>query len=59
MPIEIGEVSAQIQVDPAPAEAPHEGPASAPDAAAMLRWQWLARREQQLAERLSAWGRED
>lgn len=58
MAIEVGEVSAQVQVDAAPAEA-QPGQASTPEAASLQRWQWLARREQQLAERLSAWNFED
>ena len=59
MASEIGEVNVQAQVDAAPGDAAQPGQPDAPDAAALQRWQALARRQQQLAERLSAWGFED
>lgn len=58
MPIEIGEVNVQGQVD-APAGEATPAAAAEPGAEALLRWQALARRDQQRADRLSAWSFED
>lgn len=58
MPIEIGEVNVQAQVDTPAGDAAPAAPAE-PGAEALLRWQALARRNQQRAERLSAWSFED
>jgi len=59
MPIEIGEVNVQAQVDaPAGEAAPAAAPGE-PGAEALQRWQALARRDQQRAKRLSAWRFDD
>ena len=58
MPVEIGEVSVQGQVDAPAGDAAPTG-ATEPDERALQRWQALARRDQQRAERLSAWRFED
>lgn len=58
MPIEIGEVNVQAQVDAPAGDAAPAAPVE-PGAEALQRWQALARRDQQRAERLSAWRFDD
>lgn len=58
MPVEIGEVNVQAQVDAPAGDAAPAAPAE-PDADALQRWQNLARIDQQRAERLAAWRFDD
>jgi hypothetical protein len=51
MPIAINEVETQVEVEPSGSE----GRRAASPAEALARWEELARREKQLAERVSAW----
>lgn len=59
MPIEIGEVNAEVEVDAAGAGSGGEQPRSEASAEALQRWQELARRDAQLAARTQAWGFDD
>lgn len=61
MPIEIGEVDAQVEVD-APGAGTGGGsepPGGEASAEALQRWQQLAQRDAQLAARTQAWGFDD
>ena len=57
MPIHIDEVDTQVDIQTS--EQAAEPPRSEPKADALPRWQQLARRDAELAQRLSAWGFED
>ncbi len=60
MPIEIGEVNAEIEVDAGGAGgAGGEHARDEASAEALQRWQELARRDAQLAARVQAWGFDD
>ncbi|WP_300450161.1 hypothetical protein [Accumulibacter sp.] len=60
MPIEIGEVDAEVEVDaPGAGASGGEPPRSEASAEALQRWQQLARRDAQLAARTQAWGFDD
>ncbi|SBT07504.1 conserved hypothetical protein [Candidatus Accumulibacter aalborgensis] len=59
MPIEIGEVNAEVEVDAAGGGSGGEQPHSEASAEALQRWQEVARRDTQLAARTQAWGFDD
>lgn len=57
MPIHIDEVDTQVDIQTS--EQPAEPPRSEPQPDALPRWQQLARRDAELAQRTAAWGFED
>jgi hypothetical protein len=59
MPIEIGEIQAQVDVEPGSAAGDSEPQRIEPPPQALQRWRALARRDDELAQRVCAWGFED
>ena len=57
MPIHLNEVETQVEVEQGAAA--HEAPRTQAPPEALPRWQELARRDRQLAERWAAWGFDD